>query len=230
MTEGDRHLGPEGLAGPPPDTLRDYALIADGRRGAIVGPRGDVAGMCFPRWHDASVFTSLLGGAGTYVVGPRDRHVWGGYYEDGTLIWRSRWVTDDAIVECREALACPSRPDQAVLLRRIEVVDGAADMAVRLHPRAGYDRHGVDERHHVDGTWILRTGDVHLRLSASPAVALRSSEAGVSGWFQARAGDAVDLVLEVSTSAIGNRPVDPDRAWAATAKATEPSSAPRTRP
>jgi NAD(P)-dependent dehydrogenase (short-subunit alcohol dehydrogenase family) len=29
---------------------REYALIADGERGAVLGPRGDVAWMCFPRW------------------------------------------------------------------------------------------------------------------------------------------------------------------------------------
>ena len=36
----------------PPEPLRQYALLADGERGAVVGPRGDVAFLCFPRWHD----------------------------------------------------------------------------------------------------------------------------------------------------------------------------------
>jgi hypothetical protein len=35
-----------------PHVLREYALLADGERGALVGPQGDVAWMCFPRWHD----------------------------------------------------------------------------------------------------------------------------------------------------------------------------------
>ena len=33
-----------------PHTLREYALLADGERGAIVGPRGDLVWMCFPHW------------------------------------------------------------------------------------------------------------------------------------------------------------------------------------
>ena len=52
--------------------------------------------------------------------------MWGGYYEDGSMIWRSRWVTDDGIMECREALAFPGEPHRVVVLRRIHAVDHAA--------------------------------------------------------------------------------------------------------
>jgi hypothetical protein len=33
-----------------PHALRDYAFIADGERGALIGPHGDLAWMCAPRW------------------------------------------------------------------------------------------------------------------------------------------------------------------------------------
>ena len=33
-----------------PHVLREYALLADGERGVLVGPRGDFVWMCFPRW------------------------------------------------------------------------------------------------------------------------------------------------------------------------------------
>ena len=40
---------------PAPHVLREYALLADGERGILVGPRGDFVWMCFPRWDsDAS--------------------------------------------------------------------------------------------------------------------------------------------------------------------------------
>ena len=91
--------------------LREYALLADGERGAVVGPRGDIVWMCAPRWDSDAVFTSLIGGAGEYTVTPAGRYVWGGYYEDGSMIWRSRWVTDAGIVECRERRA-PSALDR----------------------------------------------------------------------------------------------------------------------
>ncbi len=91
----------------PPNVLREYSLIADGHRGALIGPRGDIAWMCAPRWDSPAVFASLIGGAGIYAVTPDEPFVWGGYYEPGTLIWRSRWVSTRTTLECREALAMP---------------------------------------------------------------------------------------------------------------------------
>ena len=115
-----------------PRVLREYALVADGERGAVIGPDGSVAWLCVPRWDSAAVFSGLLGGPGRYTVGPVDPwYVWGGYYESGSLIWRNRWVGDTRI-ECREALAMPADPHRAVLLRRIEAIDGTATVTVTL--------------------------------------------------------------------------------------------------
>ena len=44
--------------------LREYALLADGERGALIGPRGDVAWLCVPRWDSDAVLSSLIGGRG----------------------------------------------------------------------------------------------------------------------------------------------------------------------
>ena len=122
----------------PPQVLREYALLADGERGAVVGPRGDIVWLCAPRWDSDAVFASLIGGAGEYTVTPTGRYVWGGYYEDRSMIWRSRWVTDAGIVECREALAFPGDPHHVVLLRRIHTLEHANAVTVSLEPRAGY--------------------------------------------------------------------------------------------
>jgi hypothetical protein len=82
------------------------------------------------------VFAGLLGGRGTYTVTPADPwHVWGGYYETGSLIWRSRWAGSSR-TECREALALPADPHRVVILRRIEAVDGPARVKVVLDVRA----------------------------------------------------------------------------------------------
>jgi alpha,alpha-trehalase len=86
----------------PPHALRDYALLADGERGAIIGPRGEIAWLCAPAWHSGSIFSSLIGGRSVYAICPVDRFVWGGFYEPRSLIWRSRWVTETgSITECR---------------------------------------------------------------------------------------------------------------------------------
>ena len=66
-----------------PHVLREYALLADGERGIVVGPRGDFQWMCFPRWDSDACFASLIGGRGLYSVTPAQGFVWGGYYERG---------------------------------------------------------------------------------------------------------------------------------------------------
>ncbi|MBV8479712.1 MAG: glycoside hydrolase family 15 protein, partial [Actinobacteria bacterium] len=121
----------QSTGGSPPHALNQYALLADGERGILVGPRGDFVWMCFPQWADEAVFSSLMGGGGEYSLHPVGRYVWGGYYEPGSLVWRSRWVTEDnAIVECREALALPAHASRAVVLRRVIARAGTARMSV----------------------------------------------------------------------------------------------------
>ena len=140
------------LVRPTPHVLRQYALIADGERGALVGPRGDIAFLCAPAWHDDAVFSSLIGGHGGYGVSPADdRFVWGGYYEPDSLIWRSRWVSTDAVTECREALAFPGEPERVVLLRRIEATLNVAHVQVALDVRAEFGARAMTVARSQDG-------------------------------------------------------------------------------
>ncbi|WP_431929245.1 trehalase-like domain-containing protein [Nonomuraea jabiensis] len=74
LAEGDRRVGIY-------RALWEYALIADGERGAVVGPRGELRWMCTPHWDSEAIFSSLIGGAGVHAVTPRERFVRGGAYE-----------------------------------------------------------------------------------------------------------------------------------------------------
>jgi GH15 family glucan-1,4-alpha-glucosidase len=146
-----------------PHVLREYALLADGERGVLVGPRGDFVWMCFPRWDSPAIFSSLIGGSGAYMVTPRDRCVWGGYYEPGSLIWRSHWVTDDAVIECREALALPSHPDRAIILRRVLACKGTARVEVVLNPRGDFGQEALRKlSRREDGAWTGELADASL--------------------------------------------------------------------
>ena len=95
----------------PPVPLRQYALLADGERGALVGPRGDIAFLCAPQWHDDAVFSACSAAPAAYAVTPPDaRYVWGGHYEQDTLIWRSRWVADAGDHRVPRGAGVPGRP------------------------------------------------------------------------------------------------------------------------
>ncbi|MFF3331750.1 glycoside hydrolase family 15 protein [Streptomyces sp. NPDC002888] len=199
-----------------PHALHDYALLADGERGALIGPDGAIGWLCAPTWHDDALFAALIGGRGAYAVTPKGRYVFGGYYEEGTLIWRSRWITGDGIVECREALAFPGDPDRLVLLRQLRAVDGPAHLAVVLDPHAGYGREPTSAHRDDDGVWHLRTGDLRLRWQGAGAAVV--GEQGLTAVLALKPGERHDLVLECSHSATElprERP-HPDQAWEAT--------------
>ncbi len=203
----------------PPHVLREYALLADGERGALVGPRGDVVWMCAPRWDNDAVFSSLIGGHGVYAVCPVGRFVWGGSYEDGSLIWRSRWITETGIIECREALAFPGEPGRIVLLRRIIATQGEARVKVTLDPRAGFGKHRMTHLSSDDGVWTGKTGQLRLRWCGAEQArpgAEESADHVLAMELTVPAGGHHDLVLELSDRALPGNPPDPDQAWVAT--------------
>ncbi|PSL02702.1 GH15 family glucan-1,4-alpha-glucosidase [Haloactinopolyspora alba] len=207
------------MAVPPdirPEVLREYALLADGERGALIGPRGDIVWMCAPGWDSDAVFSALIGGAGTYAVSPRDRwYVWGGYYEVGSLIWHSRWMTSSGAIECREALAFPGDPHTAVMLRRVHANDDeAAEVDVVLDPRAGFGRHAMRQLHRNDDTWTARVGPLHLRWSG--AAAARERDGALACTLVVPAGQTHDLILELSDQPLADQPVDASASWEAT--------------
>ena len=138
--------------------------------------------MCFPAWDSDALFSTLIGGAGHYSITPAGRYVWGGYYEPGGLIWRSRWVTGDATVECREALALPSSAGRAVVLRQLIGIQGTASMQVMLDPRADFGRRPIaDFARDEHGVWRGRSGGWRVAWAGAGAAAPRDEPDGGDG-------------------------------------------------
>lgn len=202
-----------------PHVLREYAFLADGERGVIVGPKGDFCWMCVPRWDSDAIFSSLIGGTGLYAVTPTEPFVWGGHYETTGLIWRSRWVTTSGIIECREALAFPGDTRHAVILRRVIAVQGEARLRVVCDPRPGFGVEGLRSPHRGDdGVWTARAGCLCLRWSGAAHASVR--EAGgrdrrLEMDLTVPAGSHHDLVLEIGDR-LPDHPAAAGPAWEAT--------------
>ncbi|MFJ8627050.1 glycoside hydrolase family 15 protein [Kitasatospora sp. NPDC093550] len=210
----------------PPWSLREYALLADGERGALVGPFGEVAWLCAPRWDSDPLFAGLVGGSGVYAVTPVGRFVPGGHYEDGGLIRRSRWITEDGVLVCREALALPADPHRLVLLRRLTAEVAPVRFRVVLEPGQGFgSRRSRAPERTADG-WSLRAGPLRLRWTgdgsgsgAGTGAARPAATGGLSAEFVLRPGERLDLVLEACDHRLDGPPPEPERCWRATERA-----------
>ncbi|MFF9408082.1 glycoside hydrolase family 15 protein [Streptomyces anandii] len=212
MDEGTKKKTEAGDAICPPWALRGYAVLADGERGAVVDPQGRIVWLCAPRWHSDAVFSALIGGGGHFTVEPEDDwHVWGGYYEDGSLIRVSRWVTADSVIECRDALAMPASTDRLVLLRRMRVESGEARLRLALDPRPGFGSGRVSDPRLEGDLWTARVGGLRLRLVGARGAAW-NPESGLRGRFHLRKGEEHDIVLELSAGGEEHRLV-PRQLW-----------------
>ena len=199
--------------------LREYAFAADGERGMLVGPRGEIAWMCAPRWDSDAVFSTLIGGSGVYAVTPlSEPFVWGGFYEPGSLIWHSRWTTTTQRIECREALAMPADEHTTIILRRVLAVEGDAHVRVVLDPRAGFGKHRMTDVEHVDGVWSGRSGTLHWRWSGANSAHL-TDDGQLEIDLTVDAGGYHDLVFEISDRKLPAPAHDANSLWEATSSA-----------
>jgi GH15 family glucan-1,4-alpha-glucosidase len=200
-----------------PHVLRDYAFLADGVRGALIDPDGELAWMSFPTWSDPAVFAGLLGSGGSYRVHPKERRVHGGTYEDGTLIWRSRWVTARGIVEARDALAYPGDEGRAVILRRVTALDHAAEVEVALSLMTDYGRQSLGDWQRQEDLWVQSGHGISARWRGAERA--RPVTTGSGGHalvldIPLERGESHDLVLELQHGAFGDdAPLPADELW-----------------
>ena len=200
-----------------PHVLREYALLADGERGALTGPDGALTWLCFPAWHSPAVLAELVGGGGAYQVQPEQQAVWAGHYEPTGLVWRHRWTTTEGWLECRDALGLPGRPDRAVLLRQVRASGAGCAVRVRLALRADFGRGGARDLHlDDDGTWHGRLGDGSFCWSgaADARVVRDGPHADLELVLHVQEGQQHDLVLVLDTARRA-APEQPDPAWSA---------------
>ncbi len=173
--------------------------------------------LCFPRWDSPAVFASLIGGGGGYEVCPSGRFVWGGSYEPDSLIWRSRWITEDGPVECREAMALPGRADRMTVLRRA-CAEQPTTMRTLLQVRTNFGETGMTELHREDdGSWHGRSGGLRFRWDGGGAaeVVRNGNHHDLELEFGLEPGVPHDFVLTLTTGA-EIAPLDAETAWAAT--------------
>ncbi|GAA5147701.1 glycoside hydrolase family 15 protein [Microbacterium pseudoresistens] len=208
-----------------PTPIEDYALIADGRTGALISRGGDVDWFCPPRFDAPSVFGALLGDAehGRWSLRPVDADaVPTRHYVEGTFELVTRWESEGGVVDVHDVMPVDTEekivPARADIVRRVVGIRGSVAMRTEVRMRFDYAR---------ALPWVRQTGtddEPELRATAGPsAVVMRgvrfmAQDHAHAAEFTVAAGESRDLALTWFPSHLHPpAPLDADRALAATA-------------
>ncbi len=192
--------------------IADLAFLSDCHTAALVDRDATVVWWCPPRFDSGSVFGSLLGPeAGHWSLRPTAAHETERRYEEGTLVLRTTFTTDEGVVDVLDALAfAPGArghdiglESPQVLLRRIEGVRGHVELETVFAPRMEYGL-TVPHTKPVPGGVETWGGPAHLTLLAP--FALEEEVGGARGRCTVAEGDVLELAARFTEARADSAP------------------------
>ena len=128
----------------PQSSIDAHGIIGDMRTAALVNDKGSIDFFCWPEFDSPSIFCALLDSpdAGIFQLTPdlpnaRREQI----YLPDTNVLQTRWLSDAAVVEVTDLLAISDELDDLpLLIRRVRVVSGKADIHLRCAVRQDYAR------------------------------------------------------------------------------------------
>lgn len=188
-------------------------MIGDTRTAALVTSRGEIDWMCIPRFESKPVFGSLIGGkhGGRFSVSPKAVRGIERRYRPGSAVLETTWVTATGRARLTDGLVADLSHEllpQALLVRRLEAIEGRVDVEVIFDPRRDLGEQPKRVRKH-SGTLIVEWGSVALLLRSAPDFGI--TPAGASE-LRLERGERVTFVLSAADRAPGVL-VGPEKAW-----------------
>ncbi|SCF17058.1 Glucoamylase (glucan-1,4-alpha-glucosidase), GH15 family [Micromonospora coriariae] len=181
--------------------ISDYALLGDCQGAALVSSDGSVDWWCPPRFDAPSVFARLLGSCGGFwSIRPLGPYTTSRHYLEGTMVLRTEFHTESGVLRLTDALSLGvgerghriGYTSPHVLLRQVEVVAGAVDVAVEIAARPEYGLVSPTVAETPVGIEISGGAD-RLILAADRDLAVDGSL--VTGRFTLAAGDSAVFAL-----------------------------------
>jgi GH15 family glucan-1,4-alpha-glucosidase len=186
--------------------IEDYAVVGDTHTMALIGRNGSVDWLCLPSFDSAAMFAGLLGDEdnGRWQICPRglaEGAVTGSTrrYREGSLVLETEWETATGRVRLVDAM--PPRDGSADLIRRVECLEGAVEMAMRWVIRFAYGRatpwvRQITDAEGVRGVCAIAGPDaVVLRGDVLPEADRRGPDRAHHAYFTVREGDVLDWSL-----------------------------------
>jgi len=182
--------------------IRDYALIGDGRTGALIARDGSIDWLCLPNVDSPSVFARILDAkrGGSFRLEPTGRFDAERRYLPNSNVLETTFTTGEGRVRVTDAMTLtdikrisPMRE----LVRKVEALSGTVPLRWSLEPRFGYGRADtrIDRRH---GRWFAHAGADALVLGLCDSGEGEARDGVISGQIRLAQGSSALLSLSAS--------------------------------
>ncbi|WP_017736435.1 glycoside hydrolase family 15 protein [Pseudomonas sp. CBZ-4] len=174
-----------------------HGIIGDMRTAALVNDKGSIDFFCWPEFDSPSIFCALLDSpdAGIFQLTPdlpnaRREQI----YLPDTNVLQTRWLSDAAVVEITDLLVISDEIDDLpLLIRRVRVVSGTADIHLRCAVRHDYARAPTQAALDNGTVCFNADGQPGLRLSGSHP--LHVKEGAAVARFTLKQDEGAEFVL-----------------------------------
>jgi GH15 family glucan-1,4-alpha-glucosidase len=178
--------------------IEDYAMIGDGRSGALVSAGGSIDWLCVPRFDSDACCAALLGtkANGFWRIAPLEPATRTRAYRGDTLVLDTEFTDDRGHVRLTDFM--PVGTDAPVVVRQIEGLRGSMRLGCALLLRFDYGLVRPRVRRQDDALLAIAGSDL-LALRA-PVVMECSDDDCLASEFTVEEGQTMSLVLSYGPS------------------------------
>jgi GH15 family glucan-1,4-alpha-glucosidase len=182
--------------------IREYALVGDGRTGALIARDGSIDWLCLPNVDSPSVFARILDAdrGGSFRLEPTGRFDAERRYQPNSNVLETTFTTAEGRIRVTDAMTLtdikrisPMRE----LVRKVEALSGTVHLRWSLEPRFGYGRADtrIERRH---GRWFAHAGADALVLGLCDSGEGEARDGVISGRIELAQGSSAILSLSAS--------------------------------